>query len=309
RRRRRTATIWSSALMITATRSQVTVLGAGLMGSALAHAFIKQGHTTTVWNRTPKKLQPLADLGARIAISPSDAVLASDVIVVILNDYATARDVLESSAGTGGLRGKILVQMASGSPKQARDLQAWASQHDAHYLDGAIMATPDLMGTPDAAVLYSGDADVFDRCRPTLAALGGNVAYVGHDAGHASALDSALLVVMWGAMLGSFQAAVICQAEGLDQAAYRAYLQPFLGHINLWVLDGLTRIEQGRLAADEATLATLATHNGALQALLDLCRERGINRELPDALNGLFQAAIKAGHAQHEIAVISQFMR
>jgi 3-hydroxyisobutyrate dehydrogenase-like beta-hydroxyacid dehydrogenase len=295
--------------MNTTANSPVTVIGAGLMGSALARAFIKQGHATTVWNRTPAKLQPLAELGARIASSPSDAVSASEVIVLILNDYTTARDVLRQAEVARRLRGKTLVQMASGSPKQARDLQAWVTQQGAYYLDAAIMATPNLIGTADCAVLYAGNADVFDRCRSTLAAFGGNVAYVGDEVGHASALDSALLVVMWGAMLGSFQAAVICQAEGLDHAAYRAYLQPFLSHINVWVLDGLARIEQGRLAADESTLATLATHDRALQALLDLCRERGLARELPDALNRLFQTAIEAGHAQDEIAVISQFMR
>lgn len=33
----------------------VTVLGLGLMGRALAGAFLRDGHPTTVWNRTEEK--------------------------------------------------------------------------------------------------------------------------------------------------------------------------------------------------------------------------------------------------------------
>lgn len=36
----------------------VSVLGLGLMGQALARAFPRAGHPTTVWNRTPAKAEP-----------------------------------------------------------------------------------------------------------------------------------------------------------------------------------------------------------------------------------------------------------
>ena len=36
-------------------QSPVTVLGLGLMGTALATALIKAGHPTSVWNRTTAK--------------------------------------------------------------------------------------------------------------------------------------------------------------------------------------------------------------------------------------------------------------
>lgn len=36
--------------------AEVTVIGLGAMGSALARAFIKAGHTVTVWNRTAARV-------------------------------------------------------------------------------------------------------------------------------------------------------------------------------------------------------------------------------------------------------------
>ena len=60
----------------------VTVIGLGLMGSALAEALLNAGHQVTVWNRTPAKAEPMSAKSAHVASSVSDAILASDVILV-----------------------------------------------------------------------------------------------------------------------------------------------------------------------------------------------------------------------------------
>lgn len=129
-------------------KPRISVLGAGRMGSALARAFLKHGYSTGVWNRTKSKCEPLAALGARIAPTVQDAAAASDVIVVNVTDYITSDGLLRADDVTKGLRGKLLVQLTSGSPKQAREMAGWAQQHGIQYLDGAIMATPNFIGEP-----------------------------------------------------------------------------------------------------------------------------------------------------------------
>lgn len=206
------------------------------MGSALARAFLKHGYSTGVWNRTKSKCEPLAALGARIAPTVQDAAAASDVIVVNVTDYITSDGLLRADDVTKGLRGKLLVQLTSGSPKQAREMAGWAQQHGIQYLDGAIMATPNFIGEPGCTILYSGPVDLFEKCKPVLLALGGISVHVGSDVSHASALDSALLVVMWGALFGTHQGVAICEAEQIPLAAYMAYLKPVLPQVNGWVI-------------------------------------------------------------------------
>ena len=290
-------------------KPRTSVLGTGRMGSALARAFLKQGHETSVWNRTKSKCEPLAALGAQVAPSVQDAVAASEIIVVNVNDYITSDALLRQGDITKALRGKLLVQLTSGTPKQAKEMAAWARQHGIQYLDGAIMATPNFIGEPECTILYSGPGDLFDTYKPVLLALGGNAVHVGSDVGHASALDSALLVVMWGALFGAVQGVAICQAEQLRLDAYMIYLKPVLPQVNGWIIDTVKRIEEGRLAGDEATLATVDSHYGALRHLLELCKEHGLNRAVPDAFDQIFQAAIKAGHGQDDFAVLNKFMR
>jgi len=48
--------------------STISVLGTGLMGSAVASTLIDAGHTVTVWNRSADKSAPLVAIGHRLPI-------------------------------------------------------------------------------------------------------------------------------------------------------------------------------------------------------------------------------------------------
>ncbi|MFP2923816.1 NAD(P)-dependent oxidoreductase [Pyxidicoccus sp. 3LG] len=286
----------------------IAVLGAGRMGSALIKAFLKQGYRTDIWNRTRARVEPLAALGARIAPSVRDAVAGAEVVVVNVLDYAVSDGLLRTEEVTRALKGKVLVQLTSGSPKQAREAAEWARTHDIHYLDGAIMGTPDFIGEPGGTILYSGPSEPFEKYKAVFLALGGNALYAGRDVGHASALDSALLVVMWGAMFGTLQAAAICDAEKLPLEAFKEYLKAWTPVVNGAVDDTVTRVQQ-RQFGGETSLATLEAHNVGFQHLLELTREHGIHRAVPEAFDQLLQAAMKAGHGKDDFAVLSTFMR
>ncbi|OJH34016.1 NAD(P)-dependent oxidoreductase [Cystobacter ferrugineus] len=287
----------------------ISVLGTGRMGSALVGAFLKQGYNVAVWNRTKSKCAPLAALGARVATTVRDAVADAEVVVVNVNDYVTSEALLRQDDVTKGLRGKLIVQLTSGSPRQAREMAAWARQHELQYLDGAIMGTPNFIGEPGGTILYSGPGALFEKYKPVLLVLGGNSLHVGSDVGHASALDSALLSFLWGSMFGVLQAVSVCEAEGLPLGAYMEYVQATKPMVDGAVTDFVKRIQTGRFAGDEKTLATVEAHHGALRHLIELCEEHGIHHAVPAAFGQLFQAALQAGHAQDDFAVLNKFMK
>ncbi|NUR87805.1 MAG: NAD(P)-dependent oxidoreductase, partial [Nonomuraea sp.] len=174
------------------TDTSVTVLGLGLMGRALAAAFLKAGHATTVWNRTPSKADELVAAGARLAPTAADAIEAGSLTVVCLTDYDAVRELLAAA----DLTGTTLVNLTSGSSAQARETARWAGQRGARYLDGAIMAVPPVIGTPDAVILHSGPQEDFEAYEQALTALG-TVTYLGEDHGLASLYDVAGLAMMW----------------------------------------------------------------------------------------------------------------
>ena len=72
----------------------VSVLGLGLMGSALAEALLNAGHDVTVWNRTRARVGPLTEKGAHDAASAAEAIDASHVTLVCVTNHAAAMEIL-----------------------------------------------------------------------------------------------------------------------------------------------------------------------------------------------------------------------
>ena len=168
-------------------KSSIAVVGTGRMGSALARALLQAGHRTTVWNRTAQRAEPLAALGAAAAVSVLEAVNAAEIIIVSVSDYKATAAILRDAAVASAIQGKLIVELTSGTPHGAREAARWCADHGAGYLDGAIMATPDFIGTDAGTILISGAVKAFDTNTEMFRALGGNVQHVGEDPGRARA--------------------------------------------------------------------------------------------------------------------------
>jgi 3-hydroxyisobutyrate dehydrogenase-like beta-hydroxyacid dehydrogenase len=287
----------------------IAILGAGRMGSALARTFLDRGYATTIWNRTEAAAAPLAARGARIAPTVRDAIARADIAIACVADYAATEQMLGSDGAAAALHGKLLVQLTSGSPSQARALAAWAARQGADYLDGAILVTPDLVGQPACTVLYAGARAAFDRADPALRALGGTARYLGEDVGQAAALDTALLACFWGAMFGALQGAAVCAAEQVPLEAYAAAIPAMMHVVAASASRQVVRIRDGRFAADATTRATVATYHAGVRHLVALCAEHDIDRSVPSAHAGLLERAVAAGHASDELATLDRFLR
>jgi NAD binding domain of 6-phosphogluconate dehydrogenase len=118
------------------------------------------------------------------------------------------------------LRGKIVVQLSSGTPKEAREMDSWARRCGISYLDGAILGSPESIGTPTCTIFYSGPVEVFNRVKPVLMVFGDRTLFVGEEIGHASAFDVAVLTFGISAMLGFLQGQVVWESENLPTGGF-----------------------------------------------------------------------------------------
>lgn len=158
----------------------------------------------TVWNRSSTKAVPLVKEGAILAPNAASAISASKVSIICVSDYKTSYDILDTEEVKPSLAGRVLVQLSTGSPQQARDNEAWAREHDAKYLDGAIAASPPQMGKPDATIFTLGSITAFQQSEPFLTCMAGNVPYLGEQVSAASSTELAFLSCLFGSYLGFF---------------------------------------------------------------------------------------------------------
>lgn len=288
--------------------STISVLGAGRMGAALVTGFIEAGHDVTVWNRTASKAEALRARGARVAKTLEEAAQAS-VVVGVVSDYETAQALHASAGFSAALRGKVYVELASGTPRHARQAATWAKEYGIDYLDGAIMATPDFIGKPGCTILYSGPKALYDAHAPTLRALGDGAIHVGTEIGHANALDNAILIVLWGAVHGVLQGAAICEAEGLPLAGFAQALRGSWPIVEPALQGALARIGERRWTADAETPASVSICHASVRLVLAMSREHGLDTSLPEALDRVFARAVSAGHGDADLAAVYTSLR
>ena len=288
-------------------RFSVSVLGLGYMGSALARAFLAKQHTVTVWNRTASKAQPQAEAGAEAAASVAEAVAASDVTVVCVSDYHASDALLHTAEMADRLTGKTLVQLTTGTPQEARTGAAWAARHGVAYLDGAIMASPLEVGTPDGTLLYAGPQAVFDRYKPLLLSLGGNALFMGESPGHAAALEGSLLSFLYAAWIGFLHGAALCESEGISIESYLSATVPMLDSLVTPLVKSAAEMAGQRSYA--SSVASLNANTIALEHIVQFCDKNGVDRALPACLAGALQRAASAGHGEKDLAAVFEIFR
>ncbi|MFK7915162.1 MAG: NAD(P)-dependent oxidoreductase [Pseudomonadales bacterium] len=285
---------------------QVAVLGLGAMGYALADKLTRSGRKVTVWNRTAEKGAPLSELGASVASDPAAAISVSDLVIVCVDSYPVASQVMSQPGCSEALSGRTVLQLSTGSPDEAREAKALMTGMNARYLDGAIMAYPDQIGSPDATILVSGELSVFGLVESTLKELAGGAMHVGESIGSASALDCAGLSTAIGAYLGALHGASICEAEGVPVGFYGELIQgliPVLG-------EGLREINE-RVSTEqfEESHASLATYSRASQRILAHAEASGANAAFPSYASGLLGKAESAGLGAKDLASLITILR
>jgi len=285
----------------------VSVIGMGSMGSALAKAFLANNHHVTVWNRTASKCIPLEQAGAKVAKSVAAAAEASEMIVICLLDYTTTNSLLQTQEVIDKLKGKVIVQLSTGVPQEARESESWANKNGISYLDGAILEYPTGIGMKESVFFYSGSKEVFEANKALLLCLAGNPRFVGENAGHAAALDSSTLSVYYGASLGFLHGAAVCNSEGLPIDKYLSAAIPLLSGV---VTDTFKMsekmISKGNYAATDATLDI---HVAGLEHLLKFIKGNGINTSFMECLLGYCKKAADAGYNQDELAAVFEVMK
>lgn len=281
--------------------SEVTVIGLGNMGSALARALLGNGRTVTIWNRSPEKAAPLVAKGAVLAPSAVAAIESSPITLVCVTNYAAANQILDEVASR--LSGKLLVQFTTGSPQDARAIETWAHEHEAEYLDCAITGSPSSIGTSSAHILVAGQEAAFQKAEPILRILANNLDYKGELIGLASAWEMIYIMHYFGMFLSLFHSVQICQAEGIPLEEYITLLEKQGKSYEKWLCEN---IQSGNY---QETVAPLELWAGGIQQIAQHAQDSNIHAEFPMLAARLFQKAMDSGYGREEVSALFKVLR
>ena len=175
----------------------IGLIGAGVMGSAIARRLLAAGFSLRVHDRNPPKLAALAAHGALPATTPAEAARGCPFVILSLNDAAGIRAVTFGAGGIASVAGPetLVIDMSSIDPTATRALAAgFAAACGGRWLDAPLSG-----GAPGAlagrlAVMAGGTSADFEAARAVMDDLAARFTLMGGTgAGQAAKLANQLL--------------------------------------------------------------------------------------------------------------------
>lgn len=285
----------------------VSIIGLGLMGSAIARVFVAHGWKTTVWNRSNVKTRSLVADGAVAAPSVADCIGASPLVIIcllnprIVDDVLTMVDLLSCASRT-------LIDYTSGTRSQTQQTQEIAMKLSfSSYIRGAILTTPAHVGLPESPFYYAGDENAFRSIESDFRILGRS-SYLGGDPALASLQGCIMMDAFFGLTAGFLQSVATLKSSKMYSAGgaerfLSEELIPLLSGTYPKVLADFARqIDNGNCVRGDAHGMPLGLLVQTLQSMMQMHSEHGLSNVMVEPILIVLQARVSQEGPDEEMS-------
>src|SRR5215469_6192315 len=274
----------------------VAVLGAGIMGSAMARSLLRAGLATTVWDRSPAATAELAKAGARVADAPADATTGADAVITMLPTAEVVSSVMFDGPAAAMAQGAVWAQMGTiGVPATLEIADRLAKlRPDVSFVDAPVSGSKGPAENGQLLILASGPAKARPTLDPVFGAIGRKTVWLGQ-AGVGSRMKLAVNAYMSVLIEGAAEALELAQRLGIEPAKLEEAIEG--GPLDAPIADAkLHKMERGDYAPEFPLQWALKDVNLAIQAAGD--------GPLPlmAALSQQWQTAVDEGHGRDDVS-------
>jgi 3-hydroxyisobutyrate dehydrogenase-like beta-hydroxyacid dehydrogenase len=246
---------------------KVGFIGTGRMGSAMVARLLAAKHDIGVYNRSPDKLKPLADAGAKIVGSVADAARFGDVTYTMLADDAALESVMFEQGLLAALpKGGIhLCAGTHGIPIIRKLKQAHAGK--GHVLVAApMMGRPELVSSGTAGVFASGPSDALAKCKPLFEAIARRTFEGGDDPEAATAMKIANNFVLGCAIEAMGEGFALTRKYGVATSVFYDVMTDGLFSCSAYKVYGKIMVDESYSKVGQMAALGLKDANLALEA-------------------------------------------
>ena len=197
-------------------KKNISVIGLGSMGFALAETLLKADFNISVWNRTSSKAQKFENKGVNICSTPNEAFKNSQYIVASLSNYEAWDNIIDSNQIDMDLSGKTIIQLTTGSIEEVGALNDWVKKYNGDLLEGVISCFPSQIGTEESLILLAGSDSSVNNCKDIISILSPQYKNLGSNLIAPTVLSRAFLSGALGGLIGMMNGAVLCQKADIS---------------------------------------------------------------------------------------------
>ena len=270
--------------------TDISVIGLGAMGSALARAQLKAGRSVTVWNRSLERADPLVKDGVIVAATASEAIAASPVTITCVKSHPQTIEIMRKAEKA--LPGKTIIELSTGGAAEAEELARTLEDAGAKWMVGIINAYPHMIGSEDTVLTVVGTEEQWATHGAIIKVLGGGSVHVGDRAGMLAALFAGLFTVRQGFMWGMIYGALACKKAGIPIQTFSDLIPISMGMMEPYY-DYFAKTAP--MSNYDDPPATMRTYTAALEDVLASFEALGARDELPRLFVDMAQKGMTAG--------------
>jgi 3-hydroxyisobutyrate dehydrogenase len=283
-------------------KTNVAILGLGIMGSGMANRMLSANFPLAVYNRNREKCVPLGKAGAFIASSPLEAASRSQIVISMVGDDTASRQIWlgENGALQGASPDSILIECSTLSRDWIAELAMKAVERGCRFLDAPVTGTKPHAASGELTFMVGGSRQVLDAARPVFSVLGRDVLHMG-PVGSGSAMKLINNFVC-GVQAASFAEALsMIDAGGLDRTTAISILTGGAPG------SGIVKRIAERIATNDFT-PNFALHWMAkdLSYALRNAADQGIPLQTATAALAIFRQAMAEGHGEEDFSAVSK---
>lgn len=122
---------------------KIAILGAATMGRILAERFLEAGHDVLVYNEIVANTRTLMEMGASMAMSPTEAINSADASIIVMQDSTQMKKLLLENTDRRAYDGKPLLNGTITDPDEMTEIALVIRENGGRFSAMSITSGPD----------------------------------------------------------------------------------------------------------------------------------------------------------------------
>jgi 3-hydroxyisobutyrate dehydrogenase-like beta-hydroxyacid dehydrogenase len=201
---------------------KVGFIGLGGMGKALSTNLARAGFDLMVYDVREEPLKELAALGAKIARSAKEVGEFAEIVEVAVVDDAQVEEVILGNGGilAGAKPGTAIIVHSTIHPRTVKKVAAAAKAQGVGVLDAQMSGGETGVKARTLCFMVGGERELFEKCRPVLAASGKDIFHVG-EVGMGAAAKLAQQTLICLNRLAAYEGMLLAGKAGVDLQVFQ----------------------------------------------------------------------------------------
>ncbi|QHW33246.1 NAD-binding protein [Paenibacillus rhizovicinus] len=205
---------------------KIGFIGLGVMGEPMAANLLRKGYPVTVYNRTPGKAAKLVELGADEAQTPAAIARASEIVITMISNDDSIREVYYGENGLLGalMPGTVIIDSSTISPALSRQLHQDIAGKFGDFLDAPVTGSKPAAESGTLTFMVGGDIQVLHKVKDVIQAMGRKIIPMG-PGGSGSTAKLAHNTVVGINVAGLVEGMAIAASGGIDAKSFLELVQ------------------------------------------------------------------------------------